>query len=81
MTETLAHGYSSESTHREQTNEYQPDRVLDDFQKSLCPCALEECSLSIGRVKPELSVKSQLQNVCFCNRPCTLGKACQGTPP
>ena len=27
MTETLAHGYSSESTHREPPNEYQHDRV------------------------------------------------------
>ena len=27
MTETLAYGYSSESTHRELSNEYQHDRV------------------------------------------------------
>ena len=27
MTETLAHGYSSESTQRELSNEYQHDRV------------------------------------------------------
>ena len=27
MTETLVHGYSSESTHRELSNEYQHDRV------------------------------------------------------
>ena len=34
MTETLAHGYSSESTQCELSNEYQHDRVLDGFQKS-----------------------------------------------
>ena len=27
---------------------------LDDFQKSLRPCALDESSLSIGRVKNEM---------------------------
>ena len=32
MTETLAHGYSSESTQQELSNEYQHDRVnLDVF--------------------------------------------------
>ena len=45
-TETLANGYSYESTQQELSNEYQYDRVLDGFQKS---CALDECSLSIGR--------------------------------
>ena len=39
MTETLANGYSSESTRQELSNEYQFDRVL------------EESSLSIGRLK------------------------------
>ena len=34
MSETLAHGYSSESTQRELSNEYHHDRVLDGFQKS-----------------------------------------------
>ena len=43
MTETLANGYSSESTRRELLNEYQHDRVcLDGLQKSLHPCALDE---------------------------------------
>ena len=35
MTETLAHGYSSESTQRELSNEYQHDRVQMVF-KDLC---------------------------------------------
>ena len=53
MTETLAHGYSSESTLRELSNGYQHDRVKNVFQKSLHPSALNESSLSIGRVKSE----------------------------
>ena len=39
MTETLAHGYSSESTQREQSNEYQNDMVMMVF-KNLCMCEL-----------------------------------------
>ena len=54
MTETLAHGYSSESTPRELFNEYQHDRVLDGVQKSLHPCALDVSIISIGRVDTEL---------------------------
>ena len=53
MTETLAHGYSSKSTQRELSNEYQHDMVEKLFKKSLHPCALDESSLtkgSIGRV-------------------------------
>ena len=49
MTETLAHGYSSESTQRKLFNEYQHDRVYMVF-KNLCPCGLHESRLSIGRV-------------------------------
>ena len=33
MTETMANGYSSESTQRELSNEYQHDRVIMDFEK------------------------------------------------
>ena len=51
MTETLTNGYSSESAQRELSNEYQQDRVWMVFVKSLHPCALDESSLSIGRVK------------------------------
>ena len=50
MIETLAHGYSSESTQRELSNEYQHGRDLDGFQKSLHHSALDKSSLSIGRV-------------------------------
>ena len=39
MTETLANGYSSESTHRELSNEYQHDRVEMIF-KNLCVLVL-----------------------------------------
>ena len=50
MTETLANGYSSERTQRELSINYQHDVVLMVFKKSLRPCALDERSLSIGRV-------------------------------
>ena len=49
MTETFAHGYTSEDTQRGLSNEYQRDKVSMVF-KNLCPCALDESSLSIGRV-------------------------------
>ena len=49
MTETLANGYSSESTRRELSNEYW-SQGLDGFQKSLSPCALDKSNLSIGRL-------------------------------
>ena len=39
MTETLAYGYSSKSTQRELTNEYQHDRVGMVF-KNLCVLVL-----------------------------------------
>ena len=40
MTETLANGYSNESTHRQLFNEYQHDRVLMVF-KQLCVSVLQ----------------------------------------
>ena len=52
MTETLAHGYSSEIAQGELYNEYQHDRVSMFFIKSLLPCALDESSLGIVRVNP-----------------------------
>ena len=52
MTETLAYGYSSESTQRELSCEYLHARPgLDGYQKNLNPFALDVSSLSIGRVK------------------------------
>ena len=51
MTETLANGYSYESTQWELSNEYQHDRVSMVF-KRICSCALDESiPISIGRVK------------------------------
>ena len=46
MTETLANGYSSESTRQELSNEYQHDRVSTDYEKErwinyLCRLDLE----------------------------------------
>ena len=59
MFETLAYGYSSESTQRKLSNEYQYDRVKS-FKKSLCPGSLDKSSLSIGRVKPNKTFQSFL---------------------
>ena len=55
--ETLANGYSSESAQRELSNEYQYDRVVMVFKKSLRPCALDESTLSIGRVNSFIHIK------------------------
>ena len=40
MTETLAHGYSSESTQGELSNEYKQDRVKMIFENHLNPVML-----------------------------------------
>ena len=50
MTETLAHWYSSESTQRELSTEYQHDRVSMVF-KEFCVLVLGKISLNIERVK------------------------------
>ena len=47
MTETLAHGYSSECSAFQRIPMRQG---LDGFQNDLRPCALDESSPSIGRV-------------------------------
>ena len=52
MTETLACGYSSESTLKSEC--YAMNTKMTGFTcflKTLCSCALDESSLSIGRVK------------------------------
>ena len=46
MSETLAHGYLSESTQRKLSNEYRQD----GFQKPLSLCTLDKISLNVGRV-------------------------------
>ena len=51
MTETLANGYSSESTQRELFNEYQHDRVLMVFRNFYFLVIWNESSLSIVRVR------------------------------
>ena len=50
MTETLVYRYSYESTKPDTYNEYQHDRVFNGFQNTVCPCALDELILSIGRI-------------------------------
>ena len=51
MIETLANGYSYESTQRELSNEYRHDRVKMIFKKSLHSCALDKSILCIARVE------------------------------
>ena len=48
MIETLAYGYSYESTQRELSHEYQHDRVLMVFKEIFACLRLDESSLSIG---------------------------------
>ena len=58
MTET--HGLSSESTQQESlSNEYQYDSVQMVFKKSFHPRALDESSLSIGRVYQDQIIDKQ----------------------
>ena len=57
MTETLAHGYSSENTQQELSNEYQNDRVLM-VSKNLCT-VVDESSMSIGRVYSKVALHSR----------------------
>ena len=58
MIDTLAHGYSSENTQLELSNEYQHGRVLMVLKKSLHTCALVESiinsSSALERIKPYL---------------------------
>ena len=67
MTETLEHGYSSES-HPLNTNM----TGFGDFQESLPPYALDESSLSIERVKKLYDIK------CMCYGVLTLEVSGQG---
>ena len=60
MTEILAHGYSSESTQWELSNEYQHNRL---FSKIFVRYALDECSLSIERGKPVGCCTSRLKSM------------------
>ena len=59
ITESLGNGYSTGSTQRELFNEYQHE-CLDVFQKSVCPCDLDESSLHFGRVNVEMIFKSNI---------------------
>ena len=58
MTETLVHGYSSESTQREQSNEYQHDRVrwFSNCFASLCLRMKVAFALEGLRFPPEIVI-------------------------
>ena len=51
MIETLANGYSSESTQQELSIAYQHGRIYKGIKNVLCSCAFDERSLSIRMVK------------------------------
>ena len=76
MTETLANGYSSESTERELSNEYQHDRVYMIF-KNLCILVLwMKVSLALeGLIDKLRCVKRYkmkvFRSIHFTNRPFT----------
>ena len=62
MAETLAHGYSSESTQQELSNEYQHDTGVDVFSKNLCIFVLwtrVAATLSIRKIR----VQHRFQNI------------------
>ena len=69
MTETLAHGYSSESTQEELSNEYQYDKVKMVF-KNLCILVLwtKVASELEGLIKGG----ARLENFHFLSYACTL---------
>ena len=54
MTEILAHGYSSESTQRELSNEYQHDRVQMVFKNLCVPVLWMEVALALEGLKASL---------------------------
>ena len=56
MTETLANGYLAEGTQQELSKEYQYDRAKMVFKNICISCALDESSLSIGRVKKKITL-------------------------
>ena len=57
MTETLANGYSSESTQRELSNEYQHDRVRMVFKMFCVIVVLTKLSLALEGLIRMMSVE------------------------
>ena len=78
MTETLANGYSYESAQRELSNEYQHDRIQMVFI-FFSSYALDESSLSIGRVKTLLCQTLQHHHTMWLKIKCAI--ACNVLDP
>ena len=76
MTETLAHGYSSASTQRELSNEYQHDRVLDGSQKLLRSVLWTRVASALEWVNPSDAEVTFIQ----CARMKKLMKVIKTTP-
>ena len=61
----MENGYLSESTQRELSNEYQHDMVWMVFKKSLHSGALNQSSLSIGKVNASIQQYCKLHALSF----------------
>ena len=67
MTKTLTNGYSSESTRRELSNEYQHDRVLMIFEDFVL---LKNVGSDLTRVKPRRQQKrARILKISICSFP------------
>ena len=64
MTETLAYGYSSESTQRELSNEYQPDRVQMVLKKHFVLVLLTKVASALEGLRP-LGTTSENGTKCY----------------
>ena len=64
MTETLAHGYSSESTQQELSNEYQHDRVTMVFKNLSILVLWTKASLTAERVNINPFMTGDLYDKC-----------------
>ena len=56
LTETMAHGYSSESTQRELSNEYQHDRVCKVFKDVCIHVLCMKLASALERLRENISL-------------------------
>ena len=70
MTKILAHGYSSESTQRELSNEYQHDRVQMVFKNLCVPVLWMEEALALDGLKASLMCQLRSNIIILFNNAC-----------
>ena len=73
MTETLANGYSSESTQRELSNEYQHDRILMDIRNLCVIVLLTKVASALEGLSRFIGVFDELFTVMLCGPVLTTG--------